>query len=190
MNYIVKDLMVPISEYATVPEGATLFEAVLALEEAQLDFDRSKYHHRAILVLDKNKRPVGKLSQLNVLHSLGDDNEHTKNIDKLNSFGFSPQFIGSLKAQHQFQERTLEDICEKPAAMTVENFMKKLSPGEYVDEQASLESILPQLLQGSHLSLLVTREEEIVGILRMSDVFAAVFHIMKKCEKGSDKGKD
>ena len=46
MNYIVKDLMVPISEYATVPVGATLFEAVLALEEAQLNFDRSKYQHR------------------------------------------------------------------------------------------------------------------------------------------------
>ena len=34
-QYLIKDLMVPISEYATVPEGSTLFEAVLALEKAQ-----------------------------------------------------------------------------------------------------------------------------------------------------------
>ena len=33
-NYLVKDLMVPLSEYATVPTGSTLFEAVLALEKA------------------------------------------------------------------------------------------------------------------------------------------------------------
>lgn len=31
---IVKDLMVPLEEYATVHEGATLYEAVLALEKA------------------------------------------------------------------------------------------------------------------------------------------------------------
>jgi len=34
-DYLVKQLMVPLSEYATVPEGSTLFEAVLALEKAQ-----------------------------------------------------------------------------------------------------------------------------------------------------------
>jgi CBS-domain-containing membrane protein len=39
-----------------------------------------------------------------------------------------------------------------------------------------------QLVTGHHISLLVTREKNIVGILRMTDVFAAVFHTMKECE--------
>ena len=34
-SYTVKELMVPLSEYATVSEDATLYEAVLSLEEAQ-----------------------------------------------------------------------------------------------------------------------------------------------------------
>jgi hypothetical protein len=34
---------------------------------------------------------------------------------------------------------------------------------------------------GQHQSLLVTRDKEIVGILRLTDVFAAVFHRMKEC---------
>ena len=38
-NYTVRELMIPLSEYATVTVGATLYEAVMALEEAQLDFD-------------------------------------------------------------------------------------------------------------------------------------------------------
>jgi hypothetical protein len=33
-SYQVKDLMVPLSEYATVTETATLFDAVKALREA------------------------------------------------------------------------------------------------------------------------------------------------------------
>lgn len=50
MEYFVKDLMVSISEYATVPEGSTLFEAVLALEKAQEQYDHSKYQHPTIII--------------------------------------------------------------------------------------------------------------------------------------------
>ena len=55
-SYSVKDLMVPLSEYATVTQDATLYEAVLALEEAQEKFEdkHTRYRHRAILVLDKD----------------------------------------------------------------------------------------------------------------------------------------
>jgi hypothetical protein len=35
----------------------------LALERAQQAFDHTKYRHRAILVLDRNNRPIGKISQ-------------------------------------------------------------------------------------------------------------------------------
>ena len=38
-SHLVKDIMVPLSEYATVSENATLFEAVLALEAAQEKFE-------------------------------------------------------------------------------------------------------------------------------------------------------
>jgi CBS domain containing-hemolysin-like protein len=48
---LVKDLMVPLSEYATVSEDATLSDAVAALKQSQADYDRTKYRHRAILVL-------------------------------------------------------------------------------------------------------------------------------------------
>lgn len=64
------DVMVPLSEYATVDEGATLVEAVQALEKAQEAFDRNRYHHRAVLVLDGQKNVVGKLSQLDILGAL------------------------------------------------------------------------------------------------------------------------
>ena len=71
-SYSVKELMVPLSEYATVKEDATLYEAVLALEEAQENFEdkHTRYRHRAILMLDKNGDVVGKLSQHDVLRAL------------------------------------------------------------------------------------------------------------------------
>jgi CBS domain-containing protein len=53
--------------------------------------------------------------------------------------------------------------------------------GEYVSENASLGEAIHQLIMGHHQSLLVTRDDKIVGILRLTDVFAAVFHRMKEC---------
>ena len=65
----VEDLMVPIEEYVTIHDEATLYEAVKALEKVQEEQDRKRYHylHRAILVLNKNGKVVGKISQLDVL---------------------------------------------------------------------------------------------------------------------------
>jgi hypothetical protein len=61
--------------------------------------------------------------------------------------------------------------------------MQTPSEGEFIEEDASLEMAVMQLVTGHHISLLVTREKEIIGILRMTDAFAAVFHTMKECEK-------
>jgi hypothetical protein len=70
----------------------------------------------------------------------------------------------------------------------VEDFMQAPSEGEIVEENTSLDTAIHQLVMGTHLSLLVTRGVEIVGILRMSDVFAAVFHAMKQCEIKRQEG--
>ena len=60
--------------------------------------------------------------------------------------------------------------------------MQALSEGEIIEEDASLEMAVMQLVTGHHISLLVTRDKEIIGILRMTDVFAAVYHTMKESE--------
>ncbi|MBT6751298.1 MAG: CBS domain-containing protein, partial [Desulfobacula sp.] len=68
---LVKDLMVPLTEYATVFEDATLSDAIDALETAQSKFDKSRYRHRAILVCEKKTRKIlGKISQMDVIRTL------------------------------------------------------------------------------------------------------------------------
>jgi CBS-domain-containing membrane protein len=182
MNYIVKDLMVPISEYATVPKGSTLFEAVLALERAQEEYDHTKYKHRAVLIMDDKNRVVGKLSQLNVLYALEPESEELEKIGEIRQFGFSQKFITHLREQYRMKGTSLKKLCAGPAKKKVEDFMKSFSEGEYIDENISLDIAIHQILAGHHLSLLVMSGEDIAGILRMSDVFAAVFHAMKENE--------
>ncbi len=182
-SYIVKDLMVPLSEYATVSEDATLYEAVLSLEKAQENFEdkHTRYRHRAILVLDKDGQVVGKLSQLDVLRSLEPKYNEMIQGEGLHRFGFTKQFMKSMLEDYHLFASPLEDICRKAGEQNVKKFMNTPTEGEYVSEDASLDVAIHQLIMGHHQSLLATRSEKIVGILRLTDVFAAVFHEMKEC---------
>jgi CBS domain-containing protein len=55
--------------------------------------------------------------------------------------------------------------------------------GEYVPDEATLDQALHQLVVGRHQSLLVTRDgREIVGILRLTDVFQEVCEMIKACQ--------
>lgn len=182
-GFTVKELMVPLSEYATVSEGSTLFDAVTALEKAQEEFDHTKYRHRAVLILDKNKRVIGKLSQWDVLRALEPEHEDPSEIEKLRQFGFSGKFVRNLRQQRLLRSTPLKELCSKAARLKVEDFMQAPSEGEFIEQEAALEIAIPQLVMGQHLSLLVTKGDAIVGILRLTDAFAAVFHAMKECEK-------
>ena len=187
MQYLVKDLMVPLSEYATVSVGSTLAEAVSALEKAQEDYDHTQYKHRAVLVLDKQQQVVGKLSQLDFLRSLEPQDETIERIKDIRKFGFSSKSIALQQERYRRETPPSKDIFYTAAKLKVEDFMQTLSEGEYVNEDTSLHTAVHQLITGRHLSLLVTRKKKIVGVLRMSDVFAAAFHVMQAVEATEEK---
>ena len=183
-NIEVKDLMVPLGEYATVSGEATLYEAVMALEKAQEELDRTryKYLHRAILVFDENRKIVGKVSQLDVLKALEPKYGELGDPGRLSRAGFSPQFMKLMLEQHRLWESSLRDICIKAARHKVKDFMYTPTEGEYIEESATMDKAIHQLVMGHHQSLLVTKGEDIVGILRLTDVFGHVFQIMMSCE--------
>ncbi len=181
-NYTVRELMIPLSEYATVTVGANLYEAVLALEEAQLDFDLTRYRHRAILVLDEQGNVVGKMSQLDVLSALEPQYDKMLKQGKLQQrYGLTKKYMESIMAQHNLWDTDLRSICRKSGKQPVTKFMHTLTEGEYVDENATLADAIHQLVMGHNQSLMVTRDNTIIGILRLTDVFASIFHTMKEC---------
>jgi CBS domain-containing protein len=178
----VKDLMVPLSEYATVFEEATLYEAVMALEEAQADFDQTRYRHRAILVYDEKKRIIGKVSQLDILRALEPKYEEAGIADSFPRFGLSPRFKKTMLEQLRLWDKPMDDICRKAGSLKVKEFVYTPAEGEYVEENASMDAAINQLVMGHHQSLLVTRGNDIVGILRLTDVFMEIVQVIKDCE--------
>jgi CBS domain-containing protein len=182
MEKTVKDIMVPLAEYATVSTEATLFEAVVALEEAQRNFSKDRYKHRAILVYDESRKIVGKLSQIDVIRSLESGYAKLGDSKAISHSGFSRDMIKSIMEKFNLWQTPLEDICRKAFRIKVKEIMYTPGEGEYVDQNASLNESIHQIIMGRHQSLLVTSGGEIVGILRLTDVFTAVTDAMKSCK--------
>lgn len=183
-NYLVKDLMVPISEYAAVPVGTSLVEAIVMLERAQEVYAVNKYQHRVILVFDLDGHVVGKISQLRVLKALENVREFDNEIDDIRKFKFSEAFVSHIRDQFSTRNKLIkEDVLREVASKKVEKFMQTLTPGEYVSEDSPIDAAISKLVAGAHTSLLVTRSCEIVGIIRITDVFAALFHEIASLEE-------
>jgi len=180
----IKELMVPIEEYATVSEDANLLQAINALEEAQRAFDPKRYRHRAVLVLNKEKSVIGKLSQHDIIQAL---EPHYKKLKQegprgLERFGVSDFFVKSVLQEFRLWEQPMANLREKATEQKVKDVVSSPIEEEYIDIDASMNEAVHRLIIGRHHSLLVRRQGNIVGILRLTDVFQLLHLRLKTME--------
>ena len=183
----VNELMVPLGEYPTVSEDATVYEAVSALEKAQEEFDKTRYRHRAILVHDGKKRIVGKVSQWDLIKSLEPKYEAFGDMRMTSLSGLSPLLVKSMREGFRLWQEDLDALCRKAAAKRVKDIMYRPAEGEKVEEAATLGEALHAFVVGHHQSLLVTKGKEIVGILRLTDMFKLLCEKIKSSKTSGDK---
>ena len=109
-SYHVKDLMVPLSEYATVPDTATLLEAVQSLIASRDAQDRGRPPHQAVLVIDPNNQLVGKLSQHDIMEALEPNYSamrHSLEQGAIHRLGFDDDFLLRTLEQYHLWEKPL-----------------------------------------------------------------------------------
>jgi CBS domain-containing protein len=175
------DLMIPLSDYAIVHENATLYDAVVALEQSQARFTSRRYSHRAILVQNDDGVIVGKLSMRDIIRGLEPGYGEITD-SKMAHFGFSASFIKSIVKSQGLWQRPLDNLCEKAANIKAKDVMYTPAEGEYVEQSASLNEAIHQLIMGHHQSLLVTSQGRVTGILRLTDVFSEISSLIVGCK--------
>ncbi len=178
----VKDIMVPITDYATVSKNANLIEAIRALENQKKTFGGGPYRHRAVLVVDDKDHVIGKVSQLDIMLALEPNYQRIGNDIELNRFGFSMEFMKAMVKQYQLWGRSMEMMCDIARKTKVSEIMYSPKDHQKVKEDDSLFMAMHQFVIGRHQSLLVTpgKGKEIIGILRSTDAFNALFDMMER----------
>ena len=178
----VKDVMIGLADYPTISEDASLFESVMALEEAHCRESGPSYKYRALLVIDNKGRVIGKLDHLSVLHALEPEFQDIGDVSMLTRHGLGPGFLRNITRDFDLLQKPLDDICKKASKLTVHRIMHVPAKNEYIDQDATLNEGIHQLVIGHHQSLLATHKDNVVGLLRLSDVYHAVLEMMRKCE--------
>ncbi len=177
----VKDLIVDLEEYACVSEEETLFDAVMTLEQAWEDFQRSPFKHRYVLVLNQEKDVVGRISQWDILRSLEPGYDKLGERVGLSRFGFRSEILEKPLREFGLWQSPLDDICRKAALIKVKEIMYEPSPEQYIDAGETLQHAIHHLVVGRHRTLLVKEGGKVIGVLRLSDVFMDVWRRMKAC---------
>ncbi len=175
----VKEVMVPLSEYATVNENETLEKAVKTLCHSQLRLSMDAYKHRAILVYNEAGEITGKVSIFDILRALEPKYSqfgHSDHLTKmgLSRFGLSNDFLHSLVENYNLWDESCESLVKKAKKRLVKEIMYSPQEGEYVNEDISVPEAIHQFILGNHQSLLVVKEDKVVGILRLTDVFKII----------------
>ena len=182
----VKEVMVPLSEYATVNEEDTLETAVRTLLASHKTATQHGYKHRAVLVFDKNGDISGKVSSLDVLRALEPKYSqfgHSDHLAKmgLSRFGLSDDFIHSLVKNYNLWDESCDTLVVKAKRRKIKDVMYSPQEGEYVKDDVLIPEAIHQFILGHHQSLLVlNKQDKVIGILRLTDIFTLICDLMVK----------
>lgn len=174
----VEELMIPLSDYATVSESETLAAAIRTLKQARGD-KRFKHSHRAVLVFGSDGNIVGKLGHREILKALEPKYRQFEHVEDtgsigLSRFGFNYDFLHSLVHKFSLWDETMEELVRKSGKVLVKDIMYSPSQGEYVKKDAPLAEAVHQFILGCHQSLLVLDGDTVVGVLRLAELFDLV----------------
>ncbi len=178
----VADIMIPLTEYATVTEEATLHEAVQALDRAQNRYRRNRYGHQDVLVADRLGFIVGRLSQMDLILALERGYRQRGLTDPARRHDFGLSYIPTEIDRLKLWQRPLTELCRLGLEVNVQEIMQTPERGAYIRFDASLDEAVHRMAVGRYRSLLVTQWGKITGILRLCDVFDRIHQTLKKCQ--------
>jgi len=168
----VKDLMIPLHEYALVSSDATLQDAIRILREAHVRRpSNDRLPPRAVLVADADNRVIGQVEMLDILKALEPKYSLLGDISSLSRAGVSDELISSVTDNLSFWQGDMSDACRRVRTMKISEIMHPLK--ESIDENASLTDGIHKIVMWHTMRILVSRKGEIVGVLRLADLFGA-----------------
>ena len=181
----VRDVALPLSDYAVVSENATLFDALRALERAQKSVPSGRQPHRAVLIRADDGSIVGKVDHLGFLRALLPEREAFADDELLKRAGVNEEMQAISAGVFDLFDDALIDSGARLRRLRTTD---ACSPANArIDEASSLSEAIKTFLRHGELSLLVERHGVTVGILRLSDLFDALAREAMNDEPRSDE---
>lgn len=175
----INEIMVPVDDYAVVHETASLEEALIALENEKKTYNGGPYRHQSLVVVNSEQQVVGRISQIDIMRALEPKYKELGHTKNLGLSGLSTKMLVTIRESFGLFELPLEKLSDIIVSLKVEDVMQIPSEGEFVEETDTLNIAMHRIVMGHHHSLLVNRGKKIVGILRSTDAFNALYNMLE-----------
>jgi CBS domain-containing protein len=180
-NKTVKDLMIPIENYASVNHRASILEAMITLRKSQENVPKNLQPFRAVLVIDDNNKIIGKIGHLAFLKALEPKYRKLNDLERLAQANLSEDFINTMMENFNLWTGDFYDLCSRVNSVQVKDIMKQVD--ERIDENATIVEAMHKIIMWQTLSILVNRGDEVVGIIRLSDIYNELeSYIINECQ--------
>lgn len=178
---LVKDFMIPVADYPTVNQDATMLDAIRILRASQSRVPEGAQAFRAVLVEDNTGRIIGKVGHLSFLKALEPKYNLVFDMEKLTRANLSSNFVETMMDHFQLWDEGSLDLCLLASGVNIVDIMQPVI--ENVDENETLPKAIHKIIMWGSLSVLVTKGLEIVGILRLSDIYNEIEeYIINECK--------
>lgn len=177
----VRELMQPLLEFSHIFSQATFMEAVEALEKADQEYKSGKIPQRILLVYDVTGKIVGKMSPMDLAQGL-EPNYLDIDIPNFTSCCRPrKESHESAKKELQLWVNSLDELCNKAHLVKIHEFIKMPTPDHMVKIDDKMDKALHLFVVGRHDSLFVQDGQDIVGLIRFSDIYKKIRETMKSC---------
>lgn len=176
----VADLMVPVDALETIPENASFYEALIALEKARKDYLDGKNKGKFLLVKNKTGKVVGKLSPFELIRGLEPNYAEVEGKEVADHFGVEYAARTMMDTYYLWQ-RPFKDLCHKALDIHIKDALKYSPKDQVLDIEDRLDKAFHLFVTGHHDSLFVMKEGHIAGLLIFSDIYDKISQTMKDC---------
>lgn len=176
----VSELMLPLSEYAVVDDKATVADALKTLKEKNDEYRGKKHPHRAVLVKNSKERIIGKIGHQSILKGILDNPVREFEKHALTIMGSHQDMVSRASQNLNLLDENLDVLIERARSISVSKVMQPIACK--IDENDSLIAAMRLFTDFGGLSLLVTRKDKAVGIIRLADLFDEIAENIRKSD--------
>ncbi len=180
----VREFITPVENLRRIGSGATLHDAFLAFAGYGWQASAKDGLGRAVLLVEDDAgKIVGAIGVFDLLRGLEPRYNEMKNYRKDPVWMQNPQLIREMAKHFQLWEKPLEDVCKKAADIRVGDILD-VDANAHVPSDATLDSVIHLFIMGRQDTLLVEESNSVIGVVRLAEVFAAVYEQVEKCGRG------
>jgi len=165
----VKEIMVPMETYPHIPYWFTLRQAIVEMEPAVLDSNANKSLPRlSLLVFDEKYQLLGVVRRRDLMRGLDPEALQSASLDFHKKLPHPEQDSSSQKP---FFDRLMKTIQERAESLVSDVMLPVKAT---VDQEDSLIHVVYEMVENDLSFVSVLEGKEVVGIVRIEDVFREV----------------